>query len=147
MEKKIICSNKSAYHDYTILDTIKAGIVLYGSEVKSCRNNAVVLKGSYGMIIKGELFLLGCHISEYSYTTGYFKHNPDRQKKLLVHKKEILKLYQQIKEKGVSLIPLSIYFEGNLIKVDLGICKGKHNYDKRESLKEKQIDRDLKRFI
>lgn len=141
--KQIICNNKSAHYDYNIIQTFQVGISLLGSEVKTCRtNNGVQLKGSYIMIDKGQLLLIGCNISPYTFSNGYFSHQPNRTRILLAKKSEILKMYQSIKEKGITIIPLSIYWINNYIKLDIGLCKGKNKADKRQALKEKQFKKE-----
>lgn len=142
MSKKIIATNPTARHNYTIEDTLEAGIVLTGTEIKSIRNGKVNLKDSYANIKNGEAFIYGMHISPYEHGNIYNK-DPLRPKKLLLHKKEILKLYGQIKQKGYALIPLSIYFNGSLVKLELALAKGKKLYDKREDLKKKDANKQI----
>jgi SsrA-binding protein len=147
-EKKTrqIAVNKKAHHSYTITDQYEAGLVLVGSEVKSIRNGGVNLKDSYARITaNGEVFVHQMHVSPYTFSYND-NHDPLQPRKLLLNKSEIKKISQKIVEKGFSLIPLSIYFKGNRIKMKLGIAQGKNLYDKRHSLKEKEANRDLHRI-
>ena len=139
---KIIAKNPTAYHNYNIEDTLEAGIVLYGTEIKSIRNGKVNLKDSYAIIKHGELYIMGMHISPYEFG-NIFNKNPLRDKKLLVHKKEINKLIGLVKQKGYSLVPIKIYFKGNFIKLELGIGKGKKLYDKRKDIAKKDAQRQI----
>lgn len=141
---KTIAQNKKAYHDYFILEKFEAGIELSGTEVKSLRMGQVNLKDSYCAFDKGELFVSGMHISPYE-KGNIFNKDPMRKRKLLMHKKEILKLFGQIKQNGVTIIPLSLYFKGPRIKVEIGLCKGKKLYDKRESIAKRDADREIQR--
>jgi SsrA-binding protein len=142
--KKIIAQNKKARHDYFVEATYEAGIQLFGTEVKSIRNGSVNLKDSYCYIDRGEIFATGIHISPYE-KGNIFNRDPLRPKKLLMHKKEILKLFSLIGKEGYTLIPLSVYFSGSHVKVDLGLCKGKKLYDKREDDARKQAVRTMER--
>ena len=144
MSKKIIATNPVAKHNYEIIDTIEAGLVLSGTEIKSIRNGKVNLKDSYAGIKSGEAYLYSMHISPYEHG-NIFNKNPLRDRKLLLNRREIFKLVGLIKQKGYSLVPISLYFSGNFVKVELGIGKGKKIYDKRESLKEKTINREIKK--
>ena len=139
---KIIAKNPTAYHNYNIEDTLEAGIVLYGTEIKSIRNGKVNLKDSYAIIKHGELYIMGMHISPYEFG-NIFNKNPLRDKKLLVHKKEINKLIGLVKQKGYSLVTIKIYFKGNFIKLELGIGKGKKLYDKRQDIAKKDAQRQI----
>ena len=141
---KTIAQNKKAYHDYFILEKFEAGIELSGTEVKSLRMGQVYLKDSYCAFDKGELFVSGMHISPYE-KGNIFNKDPMRKRKLLMHKKEILKLFGQIKQNGVTIIPLSLYFKGPRIKVEIGLCKGKKLYGKRESIAKRDADREIQR--
>lgn len=138
----LIAKNPTAYHNYNIEDTLEAGIVLYGTEIKSIRNGKVNLKDSYAIIKHGELYIMGMHISPYEFG-NIFNKNPLRDKKLLVHKKEINKLIGLVKQKGYSLVPIKIYFKGNFIKLELGIGKGKKLYDKRQDIAKKDAQRQI----
>lgn len=142
--KKIIAQNKKAYHDYFVEDRYEAGIALYGTEVKSLRKGAVNLKDAYCSITDGEVFVIGMHISPYEFG-NIFNRDPLRERKLLLHKKEILKLHGLLTQKGLTLIPLSLYFSGPNVKVELGLCRGKKLYDKRASIAEAESDREIER--
>ena len=143
--KKVITTNRKAYHDYFVEETFEAGIELYGTEVKSIRAGQVNLKDSYAIIDSGEIYVTGMHISPYE-KGNIFNRNPLRDKKLLMHKKEILRLSGKVSKDGLALIPLSLYFSGSRVKVELGLCRGKKLYDKRESDAKKQADRDIERY-
>lgn len=134
--------NRQASHNYFITDTLEAGIALTGTEIKSIRNGKCNIKDSYAIIKNNEVFLLNAHIALYE-QGNIFNHEETRTRKLLLHKKEILKLNDKLTLEGYTLIPLKIYFKNGLAKVSLGVCKGKHTYDKKESLKEKDIAREL----
>ena len=136
MTKKIIATNPVAKHNYTITDTIEAGIVLTGTEIKSIRNGKVNLKDSYANIKNGEAFIYSMHISPYE-QGNIFNKDPLRDRKLLLNKSEINKLVGLVKQKGYTLVPMSLYFSGNFIKLELGIGKGKKLYDKREDIAKK----------
>ena len=142
--RKIIAQNKKALHDYFVEERYEAGIALYCTEVKSVRAGAVNLKDSFCRIYNGELFILGMHISPYE-QGNIFNRDPMREKKLLMHKKEIMKLLGLVGADGYSLIPLSLYFSGSHIKVELGLCRGKKLYDKRESDAKRQAKREMER--
>ena len=141
---KTIATNKKAYHDYFIEETYEAGIELFGTEVKSLRNGAVNLKDSYCTIEKGELYAVGIHISPYE-KGNVFNREPLRNKKLLMHKKEIIKLLGAVGREGLTIIPLSLYFSGSRVKVQVGLCKGKKLYDKRGTDAKRQAIRDIER--
>ena len=136
--------NKKAYFDYEILEEIETGIVLTGTEIKSIRDGNVNLKDSYAIIRNGEVYLLNVHISEYK-QGNIFNHEETRTRKLLLHKKEILKLRDKIELNGNTLVPLKLYFKGNKVKILLGLAKGKKTYDKRETIKERDIAREIKK--
>ena len=145
--EKLIAKNPTARHNYNIDSTFEAGIVLTGTEIKSIRNGKVNIKDTYVNIKNGEAFIYGMHISPYEFG-NIFNKDPLRTRKLLLHKKEIFKLYGMIKEKCVSLVPISMYFSGNKVKLEIGIGKGKKLYDKRQDIAKKdamrKIDRALK---
>ncbi len=143
-EIKTIARNKKAFHDYFILESFEAGIELKGTEVKSLRKGAVNLKDSWCSVVEGEIFANGIHISAYE-KGNIFNVDPLRVRKLLMHKKEISKLYGQAKQDGISLIPISIYFKGSRVKVQVGLCKGKKLYDKRNVMAERSAKRDIER--
>ena len=136
--------NKKARFDYEIIDTYEAGIVLTGTEIKSIRAGKAQLKDSYAVIRNGEVFLLNMHISHYE-QGNIFNHNETRTRKLLLHKKEILKLRDKVEIESLTLVPIKLYFKGNKAKILLGLAKGKKSYDKRETIKQRDIDRDLKK--
>jgi len=142
MEKKIICQNKKAFHEYTIDDVVEAGIVLLGPEVKSLRGGRANLGDAYSRIENGEVFVYNMHISPYPYA-HFLNLDPLRTRKLLLNRAEIKRLIGKTKEKGYSLIPLKAYFLGSKIKIELGLAKGKKNYDKRQTLKEKEMKREM----
>lgn len=143
---KIIAQNKKAYHDYFIIEKYEAGIELFGTEVKSLRAGQVNLKDSFCKVYNGELYALGVHISPYE-KGNIFNKDPMREKRLLMHKKEILKLFGLIGKDGYSLIPLSIYFKGSRAKMEIGVCKGKKLYDKRESDAKRDANRMIERTM
>ena len=140
----VFAENRKARHDYTVLETIECGIVLSGTEVKSVRHGSVSLAGSYGAVLKGELWLLGADIAAYKFGNR-FNHEPKSQRKLLVHAKEIRELQLKTEAKGLTLVPLKVFLKNGKIKVDLGVCRGKQLHDKREALKKKDLRRDLER--
>ena len=142
--RKIIAVNRKARHDYFVEDTYEAGIALYGTEVKSIRAGQVNLKDSYCSVKNGELFALGIHISPYE-KGNIFNRDPLREKKLLMHKKEILKLHQYTTRDSYTLVPLSLYFSGSNVKVEIGLCKGKKLWDKRESDAKAEAGREIER--
>jgi SsrA-binding protein len=137
--------NRRALHDYLISAKLECGMLLQGSEVKSLRQGKAQLQEAYAKIEKGELILLNAHIDPYEKATLAWNHNPRRDRKLLVHKREIRKLEGELRERGVTLIPLAIYFKNGLAKVEIGVAKGKQRYDKRAAIKKKEMDRDLRR--
>ena len=139
-----LAENRKARHDYTVLETIECGIVLKGTEVKSVRRGGVSLAGSYAAVLKGELWLVGADISAYEFGNR-FNHSPKRDRKLLVHAKDVLVLRQKTEAKGLTLVPLSLYLKRGRVKVLLGVCRGKLLHDKRRALKDKDLRRDLER--
>ena len=141
---KIIAPNKKAYHDYFVIEKYEAGIELFGTEIKSLRSGQVNLKDSFCKVYNGELYVVGMHISPYE-KGNIFNKDPLRLKKLLMHKKEIIKLNSFVAKDGYSLIPLSLYFKGSRVKVEVGVCKGKKLYDKRESEAKKSAQRTIER--
>ena len=144
--KKLISSNKKAFHDYFIDEKMEAGIELFGTEVKSVRAGTVNLKDSYVSLRTGEAILIGMHISPYE-QGNIFNRDPLRDRRLLLHKKEIMRLIGKTKEKGYSLIPLSVYFLDSKVKVELGLARGKKAYDKRESIAERDAKRSMDRAV
>lgn len=142
--KKMIAQNKKAFHDYFVDERYEAGIALFGTEVKSLRKGSVNLKDSYCDVKDGEIFAHGIHISPYEHG-NIFNREPLRDRKLLMHKREIMKLNGQLSQKGLTLVPLSLYFSGPYVKVELGLCRGKKLYDKRASIAEAESDREIER--
>ena len=143
---KTISTNKKAFHEYFVIESFEAGIELVGTEVKSIRAGGVNLKEAWCSIDGGELIIKQMHISEYDHG-NIFNHNPMRPRRLLMHKREIMRLLGLIKQQGLTLIPLSLYFKGSLVKVQLGLCKGKKLYDKRAVAAKKSADRDIERSL
>lgn len=142
---KIICKNRKAFFNFAVEDTFEAGISLLGSEVKSLRQGKVNLSDSYAKVIEGELFLVDAHIAPYEQANRQ-NHDPLRQRKLLMHAREIRKLMGKIAERGYSLVPLKLYFKDGRVKVELGLAKGKKSYDKREAIRKKDERRELERM-
>ena len=139
-----LAENRKARHDFTVLETIECGIVLSGTEVKSCRSGGVSLSGAYGAVLRGELWLVGADIAAYKFGNR-FNHEPKSMRKLLVHAKEVEALRIKTEAKGLTLIPLNLHLKGGRIKLDLGICRGKQLHDKRDALKKKARRRDMAR--
>ncbi|MBC7963494.1 MAG: SsrA-binding protein SmpB [Steroidobacteraceae bacterium] len=146
MGEKLICSNKKAYHDYFIEEKLEAGLVLQGSEVKSLRAGNANLNDSFMLVREGEAFLHNLNISQYEFSNRQ-NHQPDRNRKLLLHRREIERLYGRIREKGLSVIPLRLYFRDGLVKVEIGLAKGKKLYDKREDMKKKDSQREVSQAL
>ena len=146
MNKKLIAKNPTAYHNYTIEDKLEAGLVLSGTEIKSIRTGKVNLKDTYATIKNGEVYIIGMHISPYEHG-NIFNKDPLRDRKLLLNKREINKLYGLIKQKSYSLIPISLYFKGSIVKLELGIGKGKKLYDKRQDIAKKDAQRRIRQQI
>lgn len=144
--KKTAAQNKKAYHDYFVEDTYEAGIELFGTEVKSIRQGTVNMKDAFCKVENGEMIMYGVHISPYE-KGNIFNKNPLRERKLLLHKKEIMKLFGLCGKEGYSVIPLSMYFSGSNVKVEIGLCRGKKNYDKRDTEAKKQANRDIERAL
>ncbi|MBP5754513.1 MAG: SsrA-binding protein SmpB [Clostridia bacterium] len=142
--KKIIANNKKAYHDYFVTETYEAGIELCGTEVKSLRAGRVNLKDSFCRVENGEVKVYGMHISPYE-QGNIFNRSPYRERRLLMHKREILKIFGKMGQQGYALIPLSLYFSGKWVKVELGLCKGKKLYDKREDEAKRSAEREMQR--
>lgn len=139
--EKLIASNKKAFHEYFVLQKFEAGIELTGTEVKSLRDAAANLKDSYVIFKNGEAFLFGAHISPYAHGNRE-NHQPERTRKLLLHRREIEKLHEQVQEKGLTVVPLRLYFRGSRVKIEVGVVRGKKLYDKRESEKKRELDRE-----
>jgi SsrA-binding protein len=146
MNAKIVVQNRRARHDYHVLEKFEAGIALHGTEVKSLRQGHMVLKDSYCDIAGGEIYLVGAHISPYEHG-NIQNHDPERRRKLLMHKREILRLGAQIAEKGLALVPLQVYFKDGKAKVEVGLCRGKKAFDKRETIKEREMKREVEQAV
>lgn len=144
--EKLISDNRKARHDYKLFDTYEAGIVLLGTEVKAIREGRVNLRDSYGRLEKGELFLYNVHISPYSHR-GYADHEPMRRRKLLLNKREIRKLVGKVVERGMTLVPVRMYFKRGRVKVAISLAKGKRDYDKRETVRAREADREARAAI
>lgn len=145
-DRKTIAENRKARHDFFVIENYEAGIELFGTEVKSVRAGTVNLKDSYCEIDKGEIFALGIHISPYD-QGNIFNKDPQRPKKLLMHKKEIMKLAGHVSREGYTIVPLALYFKGSRVKMDLGLCKGKKLYDKRDDIAKRDAARDIERHM
>ena len=143
-DEKNIVINRKAHHEYEIVDRIEAGIVLSGSEVKSMRNGRANLSDAYARVANGEIWLTGMHVSPYKEATDQ-NHDPLRERKLLLHRNEIKKLARRVEEKGFTLIPLRLYFKNNKVKVELGIARGKRQYDKKHAIAQRDAKRDMER--
>lgn len=142
MSESLVARNKKAYHDFEILEEFEAGIMLLGTEVKSLREHRINLKESYARFVKDELWLEGCHISPYSHGN---RNNPDptRRRKLLLHRRQLNKLLGKTTEKGLTIVPLAVYFKGGLAKIKLGLARGKRTHDKREAKRRREIEREV----
>lgn len=146
MGEKLICNNKKAYHDYFIEEKLEAGMVLQGTEVKSLRAGKASLNESFMLVRDGQAYLHNLTISPYDFGNRQ-NHQPDRNRKLLLHRKEIDRLYGRIREQGYSVVPLRLYFKDGLVKVEIGLAKGKKNYDKREDMKKKDSQREISQVM
>ena len=146
MENTVVATNRKAFHEYHILETFEAGVQLRGSEVKSIREGKASLKQAYILIRKGEAWLRGTHIPAYSHT-GFEGHEPVRDRKLLLHEKEIQRINSKLAEKGLTAVPTKLYFKGGLIKLEFGLAKGKKLYDKRDTKKKRDVERDIQRAL
>ncbi len=138
--------NRQAYYEYEVIDSLEAGLVLTGTEIKSIRSGKVNLRGAYARIRNGELWLEGMHIAPYEQGT-YMNHEPLRLRKLLVHRRQLRNLMTQVQVKGMTLVPLKLYFKGSLAKLQLGVCRGKKLYDKREDVAKRDVARDMARAM
>ena len=143
---KIIANNKKAWHDYFVEERFEAGIELFGTEVKSIRNGGISLKEAYSFIENGQIFVRSMHVSPYE-KGNIFNRNPMRERRLLMHKREILKLYNAVRLDGLTLIPLSVYLKRSRVKLEIGICRGKKLYDKREDIAKKTAERESERSL
>lgn len=146
MGEKTVVQNRRARHEYSVLEKHEAGIELRGTEVKSLREGQMQLKDSYVDVVKGELYLVGAHISPYD-KGNIYNHDPERPRRLLMHRREIRKLGTQVAEKGLTLIPLSVYFSKGRAKIEIGLCRGKQTADKRESVREREAKREIDRAM
>ena len=146
MNKKVISTNRKAFHDFLIFDKFIAGIVLTGTEIKSIRKGMLNLKDSFAKIEDNEMFLYGMHISPYEQGNRY-NHKPDRVRKLLLNKREILKIQDKVKKDGVTIVPLELFLTNGFAKLEIGLAKGKKLYDKREAITKKTQERDIARFM
>lgn len=146
MDKKVVSTNRKAFHDYLIFDKFVAGIVLTGTEIKSIRKGMLNLKDSFAKIEDGEVFLYNMHISPYE-QGNRFNHQPERVRKLLLKKQEIMKMLNKIKKEGYTIVPLELFLSHGFAKIEIGLAKGKKNYDKRESIAKKSQDSDIQRSI
>ena len=146
MEKKVISTNRKAFHDYLIFDKFVAGIVLTGTEIKSIRRGTVNLKDAFAKIEDNEIFLYGMHISPYE-QGNRFNHKPERTRKLLLNKREILKMLDKIKKDGYTIVPLELFLTHGFAKIEIGLAKGKKLYDKREAIAKKTQERDISRLM
>jgi len=146
MGTKIIAENKKARFDYHIIETFEAGMVLLGSELKPIRSGAVQLKDSYVEILSDELFLLNAHISSYK-ASSYNNHEPERKRKLLMSRAEIKRLHSKVKEKGYSIVPLKMYFKNGFVKIEIAFVKGKKAFDKRETIKKRDVNREISKSL
>jgi SsrA-binding protein len=141
---RVVASNRKAYHDYFVEETLEAGLVLVGSEIKSIRAGQVALRDSYVTIRAGEVWLIGVHIAGYA-QASYQDHDPNRERKLLLHKREIMRLRVKAEQRGYTIVPTKVYLKDNRAKVEIGLARGKHTYDKRDAIAQRDWDRDLRR--
>jgi SsrA-binding protein len=144
--ERLVVQNRRARHEYEVLETLECGIVLVGSEVKSVRRGTISIEEAYGRVKQGEVWLMGCDIAEYV-EANQFNHQPRRARKLLMHRREVKRFAGRAFEKGLTLVPLKVYFKEGRAKLLLGLCKGRKTYDKREVLKQKQMKRDIERAL
>jgi SsrA-binding protein len=144
--ERVIAENRKARHNYHVLDTLECGIALVGSEVKSLRNGGLSLDEAYGRVIDNEVWLVGANIAEYPFSHA-LNHEPKRRRKLLMHRREIRKFAGQAYEKGLTLVPLKMYFKQGRAKVLLGLCRGKQKHDKREAMKQREVRREIDRVM
>src|SRR5262245_25962522 len=143
-KEKVVVTNRKALHDYFIVNTYETGIVLKGTEVKSLRQGSANLQDGYAIVKNGEIWLMGMHISPFE-KGNINNHDPKRDRKLLLHREEIRRLIGKISEKGLTLVPLKVYFKKNIVKIELGLARGKKSYDKREAIKKRETERQLRR--
>ncbi len=145
-ERKMLQKNKKAFHNFSVEESIECGVELVGTEVKSVKANKFSFVDSYARIRRGEAWLIGLHIAPYSHGTA-FNHEPDRRRKLLLHKDEIKRLRRRVDERGYTLVPLDLHESGGIVKVELGLCRGKKVHDKREAIKQKDLKREADREL
>lgn len=145
MDIKVVSTNKKARFEYFILETFEAGLVLKGTEIKSIRSGQISLQEAYVRTDGKEIWLVGAHVAPYEHASA-FQHDPKRDRKLLLHKKEIRKLFDEIRIKGMTIVPMRVYLKGGKAKLEIGLAKGKKQYDKRESIKERDIERETSRI-
>jgi SsrA-binding protein len=144
--ERIVAENRKAFHDYHIIETFEAGVVLQGTEVKAIREGRVNLRDSFARVEDGEVFIYNVHISPYSHR-GYADHEPTRRRKVLLHRQEIRKLIGKTVERGMTLVPVKLYFKGGRVKVALSLARGKQAHDKRETIKRREIDRETRAAV
>ncbi len=143
--RKIVAQNRRARHDYEILETVEAGLELVGSEVKSLREGKAQIREAYARVDDGEMWLFGMHVPPWLFATGFGAHDPERRRRLLLHKKEIIELANRVAQDGLTLVPLAVYFRNGRAKVSLGVAKGRKTYDKRHALAERDAQREAER--
>jgi SsrA-binding protein len=143
---KLVAENRKAFHDYFILEKLEAGLVLTGTEIKSARQGKVQLRDSFADIVAGEAWMMNAHFSPYSHG-NIWNHDPTKKRKLLLHKREIVKLFAQVREKGLTLIPLKLYLKNGRLKCEIGVCKGKKLHDKREAQQNRAIEMEAKKAM
>ena len=144
---KLVAQNRKARHDFDILDEFECGIALHGSEVKSLRASHVQMREAFARVDDGEVWLYGVHIAPYAFATGSAAHDPDRRRKLLLHRREIHELQQRTQQDGLTIVPLSIYFKDGRAKVEIAVARGRHRYDKRHAIAKRDADRDAARAV
>jgi SsrA-binding protein len=144
---KVVAVNRRARFDYSVDESFECGVSLLGTEVKSIKDGKLSFPDAFAEVRGGEVWLRNFHIAEYAFSPAVFQHDPDRQKKLLLHAQEIKRIDRRVREKGYTLVPLSVYLKRGLIKIELGLCKGKKLYDKRSDIRERDIDRDMRRDL
>ena len=146
MAKKIVAKNRKALHDYLILDRYEAGMSLKGSEIKSIRNGQISIKEAYVQVLEGEVFLINAHIAPYN-PASTLNHEPTRRRKLLLHRREIEKIYEAVRQKGLTVVPLQVYLVGGLAKIEIAIARGKRKYDKRRAIAKRDAEREMAREL
>lgn len=144
---KVVALNKRARFDYSVEESFECGVCLLGTEVKSIKDGKISFPDAFAEVRSGEVWMRNFHISEYPFSPAAFQHDPDRQKKLLLHAQEIKRIDRRVREKGYTLIPLAVYLKKGLIKIELGLCKGKKLFDKKADIRERDLDRDMRRTL